>query len=342
MSGSLQVLATGMVTAVGLDADSSCAAMRARLDGFQETRFLGPGGAWQIGAPVPMPRNWIGVKRLANMAAMTIAEIFRKVPEAIDRTDLILCLAEEGRPGSLTPDGDAFATQIGHAISIMPRNPVNLVAFGRPSGFAALQQARQMLTQGSEYVMILGVDNYLTARSIAHYLAEERLLTEDNHEGFIPGEAAAAILCTTQHSGALVLTGLGLAREQAFPGNSNGPDGSSLPLRADGMVQAYKTALGECGRLHSDVTLKIGDHIGETFSFKQTALAMLRTQRERSDVQPIWTIGSTIGNIGASVVPAMLSWAHAATQKKYAPSGPILIEASGDDGACGAIVTEAA
>ena len=65
-----------MVTAVGLDAPSACAAMRARLDGFQETRFLGPGGDWLVGAPVPLPRNWIGEKRLAHLAAAAIFEAF--------------------------------------------------------------------------------------------------------------------------------------------------------------------------------------------------------------------------------------------------------------------------
>jgi 3-oxoacyl-[acyl-carrier-protein] synthase-1 len=69
MKPSLDIISVGMVTAVGLDAPSSCAAMRARLDGFRETRFIGPGGEWLVGAPVPLPRNWIGEKRLTHMGA---------------------------------------------------------------------------------------------------------------------------------------------------------------------------------------------------------------------------------------------------------------------------------
>ena len=74
MTLELDIVSIGMVTAVGLDAPSACAAMRARLDGFQETRFLGPGGDWLVGAPVPLPRNFIGEKRLAHMAAAAILE----------------------------------------------------------------------------------------------------------------------------------------------------------------------------------------------------------------------------------------------------------------------------
>ncbi|TIT84827.1 MAG: 3-oxoacyl-ACP synthase, partial [Mesorhizobium sp.] len=52
MSASLDIESIGMVTAVGLDAPSSCAAMRARLDGFQETQFIGAKATALIGAPV--------------------------------------------------------------------------------------------------------------------------------------------------------------------------------------------------------------------------------------------------------------------------------------------------
>jgi hypothetical protein len=99
MSRPLHIRAAGMVTAVGLDAPSSCAALRARIDGFRETRFVGPSGDWLIGAAVPLPRNWIGQKRMAHLAAGAIAEVCAAVPGAEAEAALILCLAEEGRPG---------------------------------------------------------------------------------------------------------------------------------------------------------------------------------------------------------------------------------------------------
>jgi 3-oxoacyl-[acyl-carrier-protein] synthase I len=336
----IDIVSIGMVTAVGLDAPSACAAMRARLDGFQETRFLGPGGEWLVGAPVPLPRNWIGEKRLAHMAAAAICEALEPHPEARDTAALIVCLAEEDRPGRPVRDAARLAAMIAEITEIRPRHRTRIVAHGRPSGHVALDHARRLLAAGeAPAVVIAGVDSYLTGLSVAHYLAERRLLTPDNPEGFIPGEAAAAILCTPAgtHAAPLRLLGLGLARETAYIRN---PD--DLPLRADGMTSAYKAAFAEARCRHSDIVLKIGDLPGETFWFKQTALAMLRTQRERSDVQPIWPIAASLGNIGAAVVPLMLGWAHAAAAKRYAPPGPVLIEASGDTGACGALVARAA
>ena len=103
MTTGLAIVSTGMVTAVGLDAPSACAAMRARLDGFQETRFLGPGGDWLVGAPVPLPRNFIGEKRLAHMAAAAILEAIDDHPDARTSAALILCVAEEDRPAASPP-----------------------------------------------------------------------------------------------------------------------------------------------------------------------------------------------------------------------------------------------
>jgi len=334
----LDILAAGMVTAVGLDAPSACAAMRARLDGFQETRFLGPAGDWLVGAPVPLPRNFIGEKRLAHMAAAAILEAIDDHPAARDTAALVLCLAEEDRPGRLAPDGARLAARIAEVTGLAARHRTRLVAHGRPSGIAALDQARRMLADGTcPYVMICGVDSYLTTLSIAHYLAAERLLTADNPNGFIPGEAAAALLCARPGSGGrLRLTGLGLARERAFLDN---PD--DLPLRADGLVSAYRAALAEAGISLAAIGYRLSDASGESFAFKQTALASIRLLRGRHAFQDLWTPAEFLGNTGAAVVPLMAGMALVAAARGYARGTPALVESAADSGACAAALLAA-
>ncbi|TCO70539.1 beta-ketoacyl synthase N-terminal-like domain-containing protein [Rhodovulum euryhalinum] len=339
MNTPLGILAAGMVTAVGLDAPSACAALRGRLDGFCETRFLGPDGEWQIGAPVPLPRNWIGEKRLAHLAAGAIAELFEAVPGAAGRAALILCLPEEDRPGRPVRDAAALAARIAAIVEIPPRTRTQIVAHGRPSGLVALRQARRMLAEGAaEYVVVAGVDSYLTAPAIARYLADNRLLTPDNANGFLPGEAAAAILCAADGEAALSLAGLGLAREAAFLYNRQGEDGLDVPLRGDGMTAAYAQALGEAGVTLAGVEYRIADLIGEQYWFRQTALAALRLERGRTEFQDLWSPAESLGNIGAAVVPLMVGMALTAARKGYSGGSPVLIEASADDGACGAAV----
>ncbi len=331
MKASLDIVSVGMVTAVGLDAPSSCAAMRARLDGFQETRFIGSGGEWLVGAPVPLPRNWIGEKRMAHMAAAAICEAFEAVPEARGQAPIMLCLAEEGRPGRPYRDDAALLRRIEEIVEIGPDQRSRIVAHGRPSGHVALDHARRLLASGeARFVMIAGVDSYLTSSAVAHYLGQSRLLTPDNPNGFIPGEAAAAVLCAPS-GGTVKLTGLGLGREQASIYNKD-----DLPLRGDGMTTAYRAALDQTGIEMSRLGYRISDLIGEQYWFKQTALASLRLLRGRHEFQDLWSPGESLGNIGAAAVPLMIGMAWTAARKGYAAGSPVLVEASNDAGACGA------
>lgn len=341
MSPALHILAAGMVTAVGLDCASSCAAMRGRLDGFAETRFLGSGGGWLIGAPVPLPRNWIGMKRLAHLAAGAIADVLRKAPAAESDAALILCLAEETRPGRAVPDAAAFARQLAEILGLPAHMKAHIILHGRPSGFVALARARRILAAGeARHVLIVGVDSYLTGPAISHYIDQNRLLTPDNANGFIPGEAAAAVLCSAD-VGALRLTGLGLSREEAFIYNSLDEDGLHRPLRGDGMTAAYKAAMDEANVDLAHVEYRIADLIGEQYFFKQTTLASLRLERGRKAFQDLWSPGENLGNVGAAVVPLMIGMALTAVQKRYDMGSPVLIEASSDDGACAAAVLHA-
>ncbi|MBP2234799.1 3-oxoacyl-[acyl-carrier-protein] synthase-1 [Sinorhizobium kostiense] len=337
MSIPIDIVSIGMVTAVGLDAPSACAAMRAHLDGFQETRFLGSGGNWLIGAPVPLPRNWIGEKRMTHLAAGAICEAFEAAPEARGKTALILCLAEEGRPDRPAPDGARLLNSIAEIAECPPHGRSRIVAHGRPSGHVALEQARRILATGeAPYVMIAGVDSYLTAGAVTHYLADNRLLTPDNPNGFIPGEAAAAVLCTCSRNRGLRLFGLGLAREKASIYNP-----ADIPLRGDGMTSAYLAALNEASIEMNRLGYRIADLIGEQYWFKQSALASLRLLRGRHEFQDIWSPAESLGNVGAAAVPMMIGMAFMAAKKGYAAGNPVLIEASNDAGACGAAVLAA-
>lgn len=332
----LDIVTIGMVTAVGLDAPSSCAAVRARLDGFQQTDFTA-GGHRLTGAPVPMPRAWIGEKKIAHMAAAAICEVFANFGEARGQSSLILCMAEGDRPGRPAPDEGRLLRRIAEIVEVGPYSRSQVVAHGRPSGHIALYQAQEILTSGkSPFVLIVGVDSYLTGETISHYLHAKRLLAPDNPNGFIPGEAAAAILCRRSESGGFRLFGLGLTREPASIYNS-----ADLPLRADGMTEAYRAALTQSGIELRHVGYRIADLIGEQYWFKQSALTKVRLLRGRHEFQDIWSPGESLGNIGAAVVPLMIGIAFTAAQKGYAAGNPVLIEASNDSGACGAAVLAA-
>ena len=96
----LAILGSGMMTGVGLSSPATCAAMRAAISAFTETRFRNKGGDWVIGCPVPLEPPWRGRAKLAHLAASAIRECLSFAgsvrPEAIP---LLLCIAEKERPG---------------------------------------------------------------------------------------------------------------------------------------------------------------------------------------------------------------------------------------------------
>ena len=332
MRNGLQIVSVGMVTAVGLDAPSSCAAMRARLDGFRETDFDGA-GQWLTGAPVPLPKNWIGEKRLAHLASAAIIEALDQLPEAREKATLILCVPEQDRPeGGF--DARSLLSRVARIAEIDASQSSRLVAHGRASGHVAIRAAAEMLNAGeAEYVCVVGVDSYLNTSAINYGLRAKRLLTQHNPNGFIPGEAAAAFVCCRAGKGGLRLLGLGLAREPASIYNP-----SDLPLRGDGMTEAYSAALRQAGIEMKHVGYRIADLIGEQYWFKQTALANIRLLRDRHDFQDIWSPTESLGNVGAAVGPIMVGMAFVAAKKRYAAGNPVLIEASNENGACAAAV----
>jgi 3-oxoacyl-[acyl-carrier-protein] synthase-1 len=112
-------------------------------------------------------------------------------------------------------------------------------------------------------------------------------------------------------------------------------------LRGDGMTEAYRAALDQTGIGMNRLGYRIADLIGEPYWFKQTALASIRLLRGRHEFQDLWSPGESLGNIGAAAVPVMLGMAWTAAKKAYAAGNPVLVEASGDTGACGAAVLAA-
>src|SRR5256886_13609454 len=96
------IIASGMVTSVGLNAASSCAAIRCAIDNFSETRFMDKGGEWIIGSQVPLEQPWRGLPKLVHMAVPAIRECLAGVKDLKpSEIPLLLCVAEKERPGRL-------------------------------------------------------------------------------------------------------------------------------------------------------------------------------------------------------------------------------------------------
>jgi 3-oxoacyl-[acyl-carrier-protein] synthase-1 len=326
---SVAVQSTGLVTPVGLDAPASCAAFRARLTNPFETRFVDSKGEWIMAHQVPLEQPWRGIVRLAKMAAMAIGEALAELPRARWRDlPLILCVAEAERPGRTAGLDDELFVRIQDELGVDFSPQSLVVAQGRVGVAVALLQARAMMAApGIPHVLVAATDSLLSWPTLRHYERHDRLLTPQNSDGFMPGEAAGALLVGRPggHAGELLCTGIGFGRESAFVD-------SGEPLRADGLSQAVKAALAEAGCDMHHMDWRIADIAGEQYYFKEAALAMSRTLRVRKEAFDLWHPAECTGEVGAASGVAMVCAARAACEKHYAHGPNILAHMANDAG----------
>jgi len=326
----MEILASGMVTGIGLNAQASCAAIRCGITNFAETRFMDKGGEWIIGCSVPLAEPWRGRAKLLRLIVPAIQECLGSVKNiSVNEIPLLLCLAEKTRPGRLDGLDQTLLAEIEAALDVRLHSRSGTVEQGKVGGVIALKQAMRLFAEeGIRYCLIAGVDSFLVASTLAAYEEKNRLQTSKNSDGFIPGEAGAAMLIgpTSEISETgLSCLGLGFGQERATVESED-------PLKADGLVAAIRSALSEAGRTMGDMDYRITDLSGEQYGFKEASLALSRTLRSRKERFDLWHPADCIGEVGAAIVPCMLGVLLAARRKNYAPGKNALCHAANDSG----------
>jgi 3-oxoacyl-[acyl-carrier-protein] synthase-1 len=323
------ILRSGLVTPVGLSAQASCAAFRARLTNPSETRFIDADGEWIMAHQVPLEQPWRGLARLARMAAMAIEEALVDVPrDQWDALPLVLCVAETQRPGRMEGLDDELFQRIQELLGVGFSTDSMIVPQGRVGVAVAFAQARALMVEPHvTRVLVAASDSLLSWPTLGHYERQDRLLTAGNTDGFMPGEAAGALLLGAPEgrAGELLCTGIGFGRELAHID-------SEEPLRAEGLSQAVKAALTDAGCQMRQMDLRITDLSGEQYYFKEAALALSRTLRVRKEAFDIWHPAECTGEVGAASGVAIVSSALAACDKHYTPGPNILAHMANDAG----------
>lgn len=325
-----------MVTGVGLNAPATCAAIRTGISNFAETRFMDPGGEWIMGSSVPLEQPWRGRSKLVHLVVPAIRECLAALTDFnAAKIPLLLCVAEKDRPGRLEGLDDLLINEVQAELGLRFHEKSSVISNGRVGGVGAIKQASMLLhRERLPYCIISGVDTFLIGGTLTAYELKERILTSNNSNGFIPGEAGAAALIglRSQSPGlGMVIKGIGFGKEEATVD-------AEKPLRADGLVQAIKEALSGASLSMGDLDYRITDANGEQYIFKEASLALTRILRKRMEEFDIWHPADCIGEVGAATVPCVLGVAMAAARKGYAPGDKILCHFGNDNGERVAIV----
>lgn len=331
----LSILGSGMVTSVGHTAPTSCAAIRAKIQRVRDTRFM-IGGQWVTGCQVPLTAALGARARLRALSEQAARECLAPLGRVRPGEVLALVVvAERERVGRIDGIEAEVLSWLEAAVGARLHPHSEVFSEGRVGGVIALARAAARMREGVRYCLLLGVDSYLQRETILDLAARRLIRTVDSPDGFTPGEASAAVLLG--RSGAregLTVTGLGFGHDPATADNDE-------PVRGDGLTEALRAAFRDAGAGWECVDYRITDVSGGQSSFREAALAMTRTLRDRRGALDLWHPAECIGDVGAASVPCFLGVALAASRRRYAPGPGTLIHVAGEDGRRAAVVCAA-
>lgn len=325
-----------MLTGVGLNTATSCAAIRCAIDNFQETSFRDSNQELILGSQVPLEIPARGREKLLAMASSAIQQVLdtQTIAET-NAVPLLLCVSQECRPGRFGGIDQSLLEEVCQRLGVVFSPHSRVVANGAVGGVQSIEAALTWINQKAvPAVLLVGVDTMLTAGTLQALEQQSRLLTQANSNGLIPGEGAAAVLLgpvasipTTE----FILVGVGYGREEATIDKE-------LPLRADGLSAAIRNALSAASCTYDDIDYRITDLSGEQYSFKEAALAAARTMDTVKEEFDLWHPADCIGDTGAAIVPCMLAVAKVAAEKGFSKGPGVLFHCSNDDHQRAAIV----
>jgi 3-oxoacyl-[acyl-carrier-protein] synthase I len=332
----LSISAAGMVTAVGFNAASSLAALRAGISGIRDANLWdAESGELLRAGKVRLPHWWEGAGKFVELVAPAIDECLRAGgPEAPENIPIILAVPSDDRPFRDRWIDDRLLDEVYFKLGIARNENSLIVPHGQASIVPALQYAKQLADEGrAASSVVAGVDSYLEQRVVEEYLASRRVLTPANSNGFIPGEAGSAVLVTAgQPQNSVPILSWGVGHESATIN-------SEEPLRAEGLALAITRALSDAGLDILDVAYRVTDLNGEHYKFKEAMLAHMRIERrKREPVFHLWHPIEFIGDVGAAIGPCALAVAWHAALHAYAPGDRCLCHFSNDNGARGAVI----
>jgi len=332
----IAILGTGLVTSVGATAAACCSAFRAKLTNPIETQFIDSSGEWIMAHQVELTPPRAGLSKLVRMATWAIEDALQALEKEMwCDLPLLLCVAETERPGRMAGLDDELLTQIQIELGVEFATS-KLVPHGRVAVAVALEQARTLiLSTQSPGVLIVGVDSLLSWPTLSQYERHDRLLTESNSDGFMPGEGAGALWVgrNTLEAAQLLCTGIGFGLE---PASIN----SGEPSRAQGLTQAIKASVDDAGRQLYEMAFRITDNSGEQHYFKEATVALLRLLREDKETFDIWHPAECTGEVGAVSGISVIAAAVDAFHKGYSPGQKVLAHWSNDVGQRAAITME--
>ncbi len=329
-----EVVDVSMLTPVGFDLMSTVTALRAGINVYKSSSFLGK-NLWPIKTasiptdalpPLNSSLRKAGLtsrqKRILRIATTPLQSIFKKVSPEL-KVPLFLA-APEKLPGRHHPVNDKMLKML----AIQSGCPLDLensyvIPAGRAAGFYALESAMLMLETGLHpYVLVGGVDSFWDLHWLSTHSAQERLLTERSQDAFAPGEAAVFILLQspTQAANRVCIFPPGIGLE---PGHRY----SEEPYLGAGLDAAVKEAF--VNYQGAPIEAVFSSMNGENICAKEWGVSVIRSKSRFADSLSIIHPADSLGDVGAAMAPLLMGYAATSLILNQI-KGPCLLWASSE------------
>ena len=336
--GPIYVGALGASTPVGRNAWSSAAAVRAGISGFtQHPYMIDTAGEPMRAAIAPwLDIGITGVERFEALLFPAIDQTLAPLSEAPSlRPRIALSLGlPSPRPGLSTDLQPSLVKRLGEkyrgtfaAVAAFPN--------GHAAGLLALEAAAKRLVQGAfDACVVAGVDSYIEPETLEWLEECDQLHGAgplNNAWGFIPGEAAGAVLLVRQEfverlriNPLAHVQGLGTAFE---PKRIK----TKTVCIGEGLTQAFRAALQALPE-GIKVTDVYCDMNGEPYRADEYGFTCLRTKECFESASDFVAPADCWGDVSAASGPLYIGLAAVAGMKGYAKGNAALAWTSSEAG----------
>lgn len=336
MTDSLCIVGIGSVSAVGLNAPATAAAVRAGIASFSEHPYM----INQLGEPyvlgmVPTIHEVESLeKRFVELAVSAISEALEPLETLNNVFEIPSVIGlPEVRPGVNEDLGRTFVASVGKLAGDSYQIKDVKAAFkGHAAGLMALQSGRQaIMNKSEEFCLIGGVESYLDPDTLDWIEDYEQLHTPDNAWGFIPGEAAAfCLLCnsfTAQKYGLPIKAQL-LSVATAIEKNRIKTETVCI---GEGLTEAVRNCLATLPEgFRIDQTYC--DQNGEAYRADEFGFMLARLSEFFVDPSDYTAPADCWGDVSAASGPLFINLLIAAAEKGYAKGPYSLLWTSSEGG----------
>jgi 3-oxoacyl-[acyl-carrier-protein] synthase-1 len=310
------IIGVGAQTSIGLTLPATSAAFRSGINAFGRSEYLRQrknGRGITLAFNTTLPHEDFAYDRMKTLALAAAGEALdplrdRMADQLAGESRLPLFLsAPPPRPGLPDGSGARMVQELTDSLPVgVDRERCVLMDTGHDGGLALLGLAANMVAEGrSSACLVGGVESYKDIETL-HFLEElNRLKTDEQPNGFIPGEAAAFLLVGTRRF-ARDIGAQPLAQVVAFSrAIEQSPWYMGEPTTGQGLTDALRGALDPQGDGRHSAAVTYADLNGESWRVDEWGYAYLRNAKQIEDPLELRHPADCWGDIGAATGTAL-------------------------------------